>query len=219
MLQVNTLNFLSELSLNNERNWFQDHKADYESAKADALALIARIIPQLSEVDKAFASDTAAKKCLMRIYRDVRFSKNKQPYKNNFGIVFDLKQGKPWPGFYLHIQPGKSFLAAGYWAPAPQELKKIRQEIDYDASSFKEILQEITSDRRFSLDNSNALKTAPQGYEKNHPHIEWLRLKGYVLTRNITDEELLNPALVLTLKSDMYTLLPFITFLRTAIAD
>jgi uncharacterized protein (TIGR02453 family) len=111
MIKPETLQFITDVAANNNREWFADNKTRYEEAKSDVLSFIELLIPRLAAVDPEFPADMPAKKCLMRIYRDVRFSKNKDPYKNNYGTSFRVKgKGVPEPEYYLHIQPGNSFL-------------------------------------------------------------------------------------------------------------
>ncbi|RZL18448.1 MAG: DUF2461 domain-containing protein, partial [Pedobacter sp.] len=133
MLKKDTLVFIKNVAENNNREWFADNKHKYEEARADVLELVTLLIPELAKIDPLISPELDPKKCLMRIYRDVRFSKNKDPYKNNFGMWFSAKsKGGNEPGYYLHIQPGKSFIAGGYWMPEPAHVKVIRQEIDYN---------------------------------------------------------------------------------------
>ena len=176
MLKKDTLQFIKDVAANNNREWFAENKMVYEDAKADVLALVAQIIPELAKIDPVLPADADPKKSLLRIYRDVRFSKNKDPYKNNYGMWFSTKKGGNEPGYYLHIQPGKSFIAGGYWMPDAPHLKLIRQEIDYNIGDFKEIIEEKSFKENFKLGVDNALKNAPKGYDPADPNIEFLKL-------------------------------------------
>lgn len=218
MLKKETLNFIKEVAENNNREWFAANKDVYEAAKADVLALVGTLIPELAKVDPLLSAEADPKKSLLRIYRDVRFSKNKDPYKNNFGIWFSAKsRGGNEPGYYLHIQPGKSFIAGGYWMPEAPHLKLIRQEIDYNIGDFKEIINEKDFKRNFKLGFDNALKNAPKGYDPADPNIEFLKLKSFEATQKIDDEEFLKPNLVNKLISSFKTIQPLVAFLRNAI--
>ncbi|WP_262496925.1 DUF2461 domain-containing protein [Pedobacter lusitanus] len=125
MIKPETLAFLSAVAANNNREWFALNKESYEAARADVISLVDEIIPVLANIDPQFPLETQAKKCVLRIYRDIRFSKNKDPYKNNFGVSFSVKNTNGnGPEFYLHLQPGSSFLAGGYWMPDAPLLKK-----------------------------------------------------------------------------------------------
>ncbi|QPH38521.1 DUF2461 domain-containing protein [Pedobacter endophyticus] len=219
MLKKESLQFIQDVAENNNREWFAENKAVYEDAKADVLALVGQIIPELAKVDPVLSAEADPKKCLLRIYRDVRFSKNKDPYKNNFGIWFSSKKGGNEPGYYLHIQPGKSFVAGGYWMPEPVHLKLIRQEIDYNIGDFKEIIEEKNFKKHFKLGVDNALKNAPKGYDPNDPNIELLKLKSFEATMRIDDEAFLKPAIVDKLITSFKTVQPLVAFLRNAISQ
>lgn len=218
MLKKETLKFIKDVANHNNREWFAENKPRYEEAKQDALNLVTAIIPELSKVDPLISAETDATKSLMRIYRDVRFSKNKDPYKNNFGVWFSAKsKGGNEPGYYLHIQPGKSFIAGGYWMPEAPHIKLIRQEIDYNVADFKEIINNKDFKNTFKLGTSNALKNAPKGYDPADPNIEFLKLKSFEATMELADEEFFKPTLVNKLISSFRTVHPLIAFLRNAI--
>ncbi|MNL29360.1 hypothetical protein D3C87_1510410 [compost metagenome] len=155
---------------------------------------------------------------MLRIYRDVRFSKNKDPYKNNYGIFFAVKgKGVNEPGYYLHIQPGACFFAAGFWMPEAADLKKIREEIDYNTSEFLDIIAAKDFKNTFQLSQEDKLKKAPKGYETDHPQIEILKLKSFIATFPIKDEEFFKPEIVNKLKNAFKSVYPFIVFLRNAV--
>lgn len=218
MIKPETLAFINDVAANNNREWFAENKGRYETAKADVLAFVDQLIPQLAQADPEFSAETSSKKCLLRIYRDVRFSKNKDPYKNNYGIYFAVKgKGVNEPGYYLHIQPGACFFAAGSWMPEAADLKKIREEIDYNASEFLEIIQEKNFSKTFQLSEEDKLKKAPKGYETEHPQIEFLKLKSFIATFPIKDEDFLKPGIVNKLKTAFEQVHPFIVFLRKAV--
>ncbi|MFC4212307.1 DUF2461 domain-containing protein [Pedobacter lithocola] len=218
MLKKETLVFLKNVIENNNREWFAENKPKYEEAKDDVLELVASIVPELSKINPLISSDTDPKKCVMRIYRDVRFSKNKDPYKNNFGIWFSSKtKGSNEPGYYLHIQPKKSFIAGGYWMPEPPHVKLIRQEIDYNIDEFKGIINNIEFKNNFKLGTGSALKNAPKGYDPADPNIEYLKLKSFEASMSIDDEEFFKPTLVNKLVTSFKTVSPLVAFLRNAI--
>ncbi|WP_316832648.1 DUF2461 domain-containing protein [Pedobacter aquatilis] len=218
MLKKDTLVFIKNVAENNNREWFAENKPKYEEAKADVLELVASIIPELAKIDPLISADLDPKKCLMRIYRDIRFSKNKDPYKNNFGMWFSSKsKGGNEPGYYLHIQPGKSFIAGGYWMPEAPHVKLIRQEIDYNIDEFKEIIEEKDFKKNFKLGTAGALKNAPKGYDPADPNIEYLKLKSFEASMALADEEFFKPTLVNKLISSFKTISPLVAFLRNAI--
>ena len=144
MLQPSTIKFLKDLKKNNERNWFEAHRTMYENAKQDILAITGEFIKSIATFDKPIGA-LQAKDCTFRINRDVRFSKDKRPYKNNMAAYFNA-QGKKsnLGGYYLHIEPGASFVAGGLWMPEPAILSAIRQEIDYSFDEWKKIVNTPT---------------------------------------------------------------------------
>ncbi|MET4080788.1 uncharacterized protein (TIGR02453 family) [Pedobacter sp. UYP30] len=218
MLKKETLNFIEAVAANNNREWFAENKYLYEEAKIDVLQLAAELIPKLAKVDPMISADSDPKKSLMRIYRDVRFSKNKDPYKTNFGIWFSANgKGGNEPGYYLNIAPGASFLAGGYWMPDTAHLKLIRQEIDYNATGFKEIIDNPSFKEQFFLNGNNALKKAPKGYNPEDPNIELLKLKSFEVLTKLADEEFFKATIVNKLISSYQKIQPLVAFLREAV--
>ncbi len=220
MIRPETLNFLKELSENNDRNWFAAHKDRYEAAKADVLEFITALIPILESVDPAFPKGNPAKKHLLRIYRDIRFSKDKRPYKNNFGIYFSLigRNGNE-PGYYINLAPGNCFFAAGYWMPGAEDLKKIREEIDYNQDEFSAIINDEAFKSIFKLDKTDTLKKAPKGYPIDHPLIEVLKLKSLTAIFPIADKAFFKADITEKIHDAFRQIYPFMLFLRTAVAS
>ena len=220
MIKPDSLNFLKQIAVNNERDWFQLHKDEYNTAREDVLNFTSHLLKELAKVDPSIPADLAAKSCLMRIYRDVRFSKNKAPYKTNFGIGISAN-GKNFngPGYYIHLQPKKSFIAAGYWMPEPDHLKAIRQEIDYNSAEFHDIIDNVSFKDCFgNLNDEDKLKTSPKGYSSGHADIEYLRLKSFIVTHEIRDEELSKADTIPSIISVFEKGYPLMIFLRNAIA-
>ncbi len=192
-----TLKFLKKLHKNNNREWFKEHKKEYEAAKEEFSGLLTILLEHFTnKVNPAFSTLTA-KDCIFRLNRDIRFSKDKTPYKTYFGAVLhpDGKKTEK-PLFYLHIAPeNNSFLAVGVYQPDKEYIKKIREEIDYNADELKTIFKKKEFKSHFDgfteLENG-VLKTAPRGYPKDHENIELLRLKHFVVQKSITDKELLS---------------------------
>ncbi|WP_432712075.1 DUF2461 domain-containing protein [Pedobacter sp.] len=219
MIKPSTLTFLKDVAQNNNREWFAEHKGEYEAARENVLELIQTLIPELAKIDPMLAADTDPKKSLMRIYRDVRFSNNKDPYKTNFGIWFSAYgKGGNEPGYYLHLQPGECFLAGGYWMPDAAHLKLIRQEIDYNSHDFFQIIEDKAFAANFKLSTTNTLKKAPKGYEPDDPNIAYLKLKSFEVVKKIPDEDLYQPTIVKKVVSNFKTIYPLVAFLRNAIA-
>lgn len=218
MLKKTTFDFLRELAENNNREWFAKNKPLYEAAKEDLYELIAPLIKEFSAIDPEFAADTPPKKCLMRIYRDIRFSANKAPYKKNYGIAFDVKDyGSTTPSYYLHLEPNSCFFGAGFWMPENQVLKNIREEIDYSSDEFLEVVNDKTYKAIFALSTEDSLKKAPKGYDTDHPMIDYLKLKSFISVYPLKEEDFYKADIVDKLKKAFKTIQPFILFLRKAV--
>lgn len=217
MLKKETFKFLKLLIENNNREWFAENKYLYEAAKEDLFPFISNLIKEFAVIDPQYPADTPPKKALMRIYRDVRFSKNKDPYKKNFGIGFDVKgYGPHTPSYYLHIEPNNCFFGVGFWQPEPSVLKMIREEIDYSSSEFLEIIEAEEFKKFYVLSKEDTLKNAPKGYEVDHPQIAFLKLKSFIAIYKIDDEEFFKPTIVNKLITVFKSIQPFVLFLRKA---
>lgn len=220
MLQPATLKFLKSLQQNNNRPWFEEHRHLYEDAKTDVLSMVEKLIPGIAGFDSTIA-DQVAKTCTFRINRDVRFSNNKSPYKNNMAAYFN-KDGKKGngAGYYLHIEPGQSFAAAGIWMPEPANLAKIRQEIDYNLDEWKTILSRSAFKKNFKdgPDSSNILARPPKGYTEDNPAIPFLKLKSFVVRSTIMDPSILEKTFVKDVAKIFKASFPFVDFLNRAIA-
>ncbi len=222
MLRSSTLTFLKNLEKHNERSWFDANRSAYEFAKSDFEAFINALLADLSRSDDSIASLTA-KSCMFRINRDVRFSKNKQPYKNNFGASMN-KGGKKslLAGYYFHLEPGATFVGGGLWMPMGPELAKVRQEVDYCFDEFKKIVTDPTFRKHFGAmyDGEDAkLKRLPKGYEAGNPAEEFLKLKSFIAMKPLTDEDVLSPGLLKSSVQALKALQPMIHFLNRALAD
>ncbi len=192
MIKTETFDFLKKLVKNNDRDWFLDHKDLYEQARENVIDFAAEILKPLAKIDPMVNADTDPKKCVMRIYRDIRFSKDKTPYKNNFGINFKTGNGSAEMGYYLHIQPDASFAGGGYWMPQAEHLKAIRQEIDYNGDALKKIVDDASFIGTFSeFDKQEQLKNNPKGYDADHPNINLLKLKSYAAMHPLSNKELM----------------------------
>ena len=219
MINPSTLTFLRDVAENNNREWFAEHKGEYEEARENVLSLVQHLLPELAKIDPLLPAAGDPKKSLMRIYRDVRFSKNKDPYKTNFGIWFSAySKGGNEPGYYLHLQPGNCFIAGGYWMPDATHLKLIRQEIDYNSSDFLSILQKKDFATNFQLSTENTLKIAPKGYDPDDPNISYLKLKSFEVIKKIPDEEFYQPSIIAKITETFKIIFPLVAFLRNAIA-
>ncbi|HET9431040.1 MAG TPA: DUF2461 domain-containing protein [Chitinophagaceae bacterium] len=219
MLQPSTLKFLKDLKKNNNKPWFEKHRPAYERARKDFSDFIQDILNAHVKKDPNL-KDLTAKNCLYRINRDIRFSKDKTPYKTNFAASLD-KGGKQsgLAGYYFQLEPGRSFFGGGIWMPPTDRLKKIRQEIDYCFDEFNGIL----NNKKFKLlypelykGESVQLSRVPQGFEKENPAAEYLRFKSWLVLKELTDEDVLAPGLLKKTLSGFEALQPFLQFLNRA---
>jgi len=189
MLTKETITFLKRLDRNNNREWLQAHKADLEIAKQDFANFVADLIGRISKFDPKIGG-LLPESCTFRIYRDIRFSKDKKPYKTNFGAYLSSGGRKSAvPGYYFHLQPGHSFLAAGKYNPEPGELLKIRTAIANHWDEFLKILRARSFQKCFGEIHGQKLKTAPKGFLKDHPAIEYLKLKNFLAFVELHDDE------------------------------
>jgi hypothetical protein len=220
MINAATFDFLEELHFNNNRDWFHLNKTRHDNARTNVLEFTNSLILKLSKIDPSISADLDSKNCVMRIYRDIRFSKDKTPYKTNFGVGFS-ENGKNFkgPGYYLQIHPEESLIAGGYWMPEGEHLKAIRQEIDYNGIDFHKIVDNKEFIKYFgSLDEDYKLKTAPKGYQPHHPYIEYLKLKSFTFSHPLTKSELIGSGAVDNVCDGFARLYPFISFLRNSVS-
>ena len=207
--------FLKQLSKNNNKEWFDINRKTYEVCKVEFETIIKILLDKSLVFDKQLAG-LEAKKCLFRINKDVRFSKDKSPYKLNMGASINPGGKKSMiPGYYIHIEPGKSFLAGGSYQPMPEMLAAIRQEIDYNSAEFKKIISAKDFKLYFKeLSQEDKLKTAPKGYEKTHPDIALLQLKHFITVHPLSDEDVLNKNFPTYAAKVFKAMLPLNLFLR-----
>jgi uncharacterized protein (TIGR02453 family) len=220
MPKQSTLDFLSQLDQNNNKVWFDEHRKHYEAAKADFEGFIGDLL-QAATATVPELEGRKAKDCIFRIYKDVRFSKDKVPYKNNFGAGFGKGDKKMnVAGFYVHLQPGNhSFIGGGLWMPEAALLKAVRQEIDYDLDSFTAILKKASFKKLFGEpDQSEKLKRAPKDYEEDNPAIEYLKLKSFTVGTSFSDKDMVTKDAVGKIAAIVKEMKPFIDFLNKAIS-
>ncbi|SDJ78307.1 TIGR02453 family protein [Catalinimonas alkaloidigena] len=183
-----SLEFLSALRENNNREWFHAHKKAYEAARQEFEALIGRLLADMAPWEPAVRS-LEPKDCLFRLYRDVRFSKDKTPYKLHFGAY--LAEGgrkSEKAGYYLHVRPGdRSFVGGGLWEPGAEGLRNVRQEIDYNGKELHTILEEPAFASHYAALEGEKLQRPPKGYDASHPDVEILKQKSFFVSHNLTD--------------------------------
>lgn len=184
----NTFDFILDLQFNNNRNWFQNNEFRYKQAKSEFEVFASALIAGLQKIDPEIGI-LEVKDCTYRIYRDVRFSPNKEPYKNNMGAYL-VKGGKksPFAGYYIHLEPGASFIGGGVYMPEPAVLNAIRQEIFENNSEFRKIIDNPNFKKTFSGLYGEKLKTAPKGFPKDFHDVEILKHKHYSPFASLDDE-------------------------------
>ena len=186
MLQSSIFHFLHQLKENNNREWFASNKKAFQVEEQLAKAFFMAVYADLEKIDNL------DKMQVFRIYRDVRFSKDKSPYKNHFSVGFNRSKPLLRGGMYLHIEDNASFVGGGFWEPNTPDLFRIRKEIEVDASELRAIISEENFQKYFKTLQGEELKTAPKGFDKTHPAIDLLRKKQFLLTRKFSNDEVLS---------------------------
>ena len=212
--------FLKKLSKNNNRDWFEKNKGEYLEAKEQFEEFVTALLSSMTKFDGRLAG-LNPRKLTFRIYRDVRFSKDKRPYKTNMGATFS-PGGKLMnkPGYYLHIEPGnKSFVAGGLYMPAPEDVSKVRQEIDYNGKKLETLFKKPDFKKYYQgFDIFDQLKKAPKGYDPDHQYIEWLKMKSFIVTHYFKDTDVLGKNFLKETTTAFKAMKSFNDFLDVAIA-
>ena len=206
-LPKSLFSFFTDLQQNNNRDWFMEHKPTFKALEAQVKAFGEQLKDQLNQHDHIDRFK------LFRIYRDVRFSKDKTPYKTHFGLTWHRTKPLYRGGYYLHLSPKNNFLACGFWDPNPADLKRIRQEIDMDGEEYRSILNNKTFKSVWGELQGEAVKTAPKGYAKDHPHIDLLRFKQHIFTINYSDKEIFQPDFVDRANKALQAVRPFVDYM------
>lgn len=219
MLSKEAVQFIDDLAQNNATEWMHANKKRYESYKKEYHKYIDSVLSEMKLLDPSLAN-LKVKKCTFRINRDIRFSKNKLPYKTNIGIWLPTSSTKNTPGYYLHFETGNCFLAGGMYSPEPIDLKKIRKEIEF----FYEDLEKILSEKQFvsefkalTVDDSNKLKKAPKDFDPNHPAVELLKFKSFTSSIKLDEKDFFEKDFAHNIAQKMIILKPLNDFLRRAL--
>lgn len=218
-LSKNSFEFLNQLKANNNRDWFNSNKKQYKSAHEEFIQFIDALIQKIAIFDPSI-SHHKGKECVFRIYRDVRFSEDKSPYKTHFGahITSAAKKSEihTRAGYYIHIEPGASMLAGGAYLPQGPWLKQIRQEIAYNADEFRKVINHKDFKKHFGEMEGEQLKTSPRDYPADHPEIELLRYKSFLASHKLTDQLVTSPQFLDHCTIVFQALYPFDSFLNKA---
>ncbi|MBS1511157.1 MAG: DUF2461 domain-containing protein [Bacteroidetes bacterium] len=215
MIQSSTLQFLKDLRKNNNKSWFDANRKRYDQAKEDFISQVEKIIAGIGQFDTPVAA-LKAKDCMFRINRDVRFSKDKSPYKVNIAAYFNRNGKKAaGAGYYMHIEPGNSFVGGGIWMPEPKELGQIRQEIDYNFDAWKKIMNNAAFKKAFPKSvEGEALTRPPKGYDDSNPAIEYIKKKSFVVMHQFTDKEVLDKAFIKNVLQVFKAMKPLVDFIN-----
>ena len=212
VVETSTIKFLKDLDKNNNRDWFLSHKVQYEAALENVKKFKDQVVSGLNK------KDVIEDGKVFRIYRDVRFSKDKTPYKNNFGTHFKRATSARRGGYYLHIEPGQSFVGGGFWDPEPSDLKRIRDEFAHDDKTVRKITSQKKFVDYFGKLQGDELKTAPSGYERDHPAIDLIRKKQFTISRKFKDKEVTDPNFLKEVVLTFEAMRPFFDYMSEVLS-
>lgn len=210
-----TLDFLKSLDKNNNRDWFNNHKNEYLKAQEELIKFIDSLILAMNKHDEL--ETTSGKKSLFRIYKDVRFSKDKLPFNPRFAFSFQRATKKRRGGYYVNIKPGNSFMACGFFGPNPEDLKRIREDIDQNYKEWKKILSNKGIKTQFGEMIGETVTSSPRGYSKDHPAIELLRHKQFLFRFDFTDKEVLSENFAATINTKFKAIRPFFDYMSVVL--
>ncbi|NNE76825.1 MAG: DUF2461 domain-containing protein [Pricia sp.] len=202
-----TLYFLDKLKANNTREWFSEHKKEFKQHEEDVKNFFRLIMDNLRKHDEI------EKMKMFRIYRDVRFSADKTPYKSHFAGSFARAGSRLRGGYYVRIKPGETFIATGFWDPNKEDLLRIRKEFVQDASKMRAIINEKSFKKIWGDLQGDAVKTAPKGFDREHENIDLIKRKQFIFVRNFTDEALLAPNIVDEIDRSFRAIRPYFDFM------
>ena len=203
--------FFKQLAKNNNREWFEQHKPEFKTLETE-VKLFGEALK-----DKLNQHDSIDRFKVFRIYRDVRFSKDKTPYKTHFGLTWHRTKPEFRGGYYLHLKPDDIFLACGFWDPAPADLKRIRQEIDLDGDEYRNLINAPAFKKLWGALQGNAVKTAPKGYAKDHPDIDLLRFKQHIFMIRYTEKEVAAADFMDSLDAALQAVRPFVDYMSAVL--
>lgn len=204
----NLLDFFNRLEKNNNRDWFNEHKKEFKTIESEAKKCYSEVFNLLKSHDEVDQFK------MFRIYRDVRFSKNKLPYKTHFGGTFHRKKPELRGGYYLHIAPSnESFIAAGFWEPNASDLQRMRKEFETDATEMRQIINEETFKSVWGNLVGDELKTAPRDFDKDHPDIDLIKKKQYIFVKKYTDNEVLSDDFLEQVNTSFKAIRPYFDYM------
>ncbi|AXP82501.1 hypothetical protein CJ739_3439 [Mariniflexile rhizosphaerae] len=203
-----TLDFFKVLEKNNDRDWFNEHKSEFKKIEKDVKTFYNAVLKSLNEHDEVDRLK------MFRIYRDVRFSKDKSPYKTHFGGSFHRTKPKLRGGYYLHIQPNnESFIATGFWEPAPADLLRIRKEFEMDDTEMRAILNNRSFSNIWGTFVGDEVKSAPKGFSKDHKAIDLIKKKQYIFIKKYTDSQVLSDGFIDDVNQSFKAIRPYFNYM------
>ncbi|XLS27473.1 DUF2461 domain-containing protein [Flavobacteriaceae bacterium M23B6Z8] len=207
MISSSLLKFLSALENHNDRDWFEEHKAEFKEHQETFKKFNQELLIKMN------AHDELEGMKIFRIYRDVRFSKNKAPYKTHFASSFKRVKPAYRGGYYMQIKPGSSFIATGFWDPVKEDLLRIRKELELDASEFQEIVTNETFVKKWGSLEGDEVKTAPKGFAKEHENIALIRKKQFIFTKSFSDKEVTSTNFIDQVNESFKAIRPFFDYM------
>lgn len=207
IINPDLFSFFSKLKQNNNRDWFQSNKAEFKLLEGQVKLFMKEIEQNLQIHDKI------EKAKMFRIYRDVRFSKNKTPYKTHFGLAFHREKPALRGGYYLHLEPENSFLGVGFWAPEKEDLQRIRKELEINAEEYRQIMDNKAFKKHWGSLSGEEVKTAPKGFSKEHPNIDLIKKKQHVFIKNFSDQEVLSSDFIRVIDTHFQNIRPFFDYM------
>jgi uncharacterized protein (TIGR02453 family) len=214
-IKKETIDFLKKLSKNNSREWFSAHKEKYTAAHNNVIEFASSLLVEMKKHDNI--ETASGKDSLFRIYKDVRFSKDKTPYNTHWNGGFKRATKKLRGGYYFNIEPGNSFVAGGFWGPSPADMQRIKQDFATNHEEVRKILADKTIVKTFGGMTGEQLITAPRGYEKDHAAIDLLRYKQFILRHKFTDEEVLSSDFAVKASEAFKKMRPFLNYMSEAL--
>ena len=207
IINPEVFSFFTELSENNNRGWFEKNKIRFKSLELEMKEFLSEVKNKLND------HDNIEKTKMFRIYRDVRFSKNKTPYKTHFGMTLHRHKPTLRGGYYIHIEPTNSFLGVGFWGPNPSDLFRIRKELEFDSIELRKIINEKKFKQIWGPIVGEEVKTSPKGFNLDHPNIDLIRKKQYVFIKKVTDEEVISFEFLSLIENHFKAIRPFFDYM------
>lgn len=215
VLTKTNLQFLKDLKTNNNRDWFNDHKEEYLKQHQNTIDFADSLLELLNKHDNI--ETPTGKKSLFRIYRDVRFSKDKSPYKTNWAGGFKRATQNLRGGYYFHIEDNCAFVGGGFWSPNKEDLQRIREDIVTDSSELRKVINSKSFKSTFGKLEGEQLKTCPKGFDKEHPDLDLLRYKQFIISKKFSNKEVLSPDFAKMVNDTFKKMRPFFDYMSESI--